>query len=421
MALGKLTARAVETLKTAGRHSDGGGLYLHVKSSGGKSWTFISVANGKRKEIGLGPLASVPLIEARRKAQEAREAIARGVNPLAVLRPQEAAAIPLFGKFADDWICELESGWRNPKHRDQWRVTLGTVPYNLVKVRIDRKAHAAYVKALTALRAMPVDQIQTADILAVLRPIWLATPETASRLRGRLEAVLDAAKAKNHRTGDNPASWRGNLKSLLPKRDANSRGHHAAMNFEKLPEFMARLRARDSVTARCLEFLILTAARSGEALGARWDEIDFGEKVWTIPEHRMKAKTEHDVPLSERAVAIVKALNETRVSEYVFPGRGKQPLSSMSMAMILRDLAPGVTVHGFRSAFRDWCGDKTNFPRDVAEMALAHQVGDKTERAYRRNNALEKRRLMMAQWQNWCDGRPAAKVIELSRRRKVSA
>jgi|694.fasta_scaffold125918_3 integrase len=419
MALGKLTARTVETIKKAGRHSDGGGLYLHVKATGAKSWTFISVANGKRKEIGLGPLASVPLIEARRKAQEAREAIARGDDPLVVLRPQEAAAIPLFGKFADDWICELESGWRNPKHRDQWRVTLGTVPYNLAKVRIDKKAHAAHVKALTALRAMPVDQIQTADILAVLRPIWLATPETASRLRGRLEAVLDGAKAKNHRTGDNPAAWRGNLKSLLPKRDANSRGHHAAMNFEKLPEFMARLRARDSVTARCLEFLILTAARSGEALGARWDEIDFGEKVWTIPEHRMKAKTEHDVPLSERAVAIVKALNETRVSEYVFPGRGKQPLSSMAMAMLLRDLEPDVTVHGFRSAFRDWCGDKTNFPRDVAEMALAHQVGDKTERAYRRKNAIEKRRLMMQQWQNWCDGKPAAKVIELSRRRKA--
>jgi len=417
MALGKLTARAVETLKTAGRHSDGVGLYLHVKSSGGKSWTFISVANGKRREIGLGPLASVPLVEARRKAQEAREAIARGDDPLAVLRPQEAAAIPTFGKFADDLISELETGWRNPKHRDQWRVTLGTVPYNLAKVRIDKKAHAAHVKALTALRAMLVNEIDTPQVLAVLKPIWLATPETASRLRGRIETVLDAAKAAKHRTGDNPAAWRGHLQSLLPKRQKLTRGHHAAIDFEKLPEFMALLRARDSVTARCLEFLILTAARSGEALGARWDEIDFDGAIWTVPAARMKAAREHRVPLSNRAVEIVTALQETRVSEFVFPGRGKQPLSSM--AMLLRDLAPGVTVHGMRSAFRDWCGEATNFPRDVAEQALAHAVGDETERAYRRGDALEKRRLMMQQWQNWCDGRPAAKVIELSRRRKA--
>ena len=420
MALGKLTARQVETLKKAGRHSDGGGLYLHVKSSGGKSWAFISVANGKRKEIGLGALSSVPLVEARRKAQEAREAVARGDDPLSVLRPQEAAAIPLFGKFADDLICELETGWRNPKHRNQWRVTLGTVPYNLAKVRIDKKAHMAHMKALAELRAMPVNEIETADILAVLKPIWMAAPETASRLRGRLEAVLDAGKAKNHRTGDNPASWRGNLKSLLPKPDPSLRGHHAAMNFEEIPEFMARLRARDCVTARCLEFLILAAARSNEAFGARWGEIDTDKAIWTIPASRMKAKTEHDVPLSERAVAIVNALNETRVSEYVFPGRRKQPLSQMAMAMLLRDLAPGVTVHGFRSSFRDWCGDKTNFPRDVAEMALAHTIGSKTEQAYRRNNALVKRRLMMAQWSDWCGGVHEGNVVPLVKR-KASA
>jgi integrase len=188
-----------------------------------------------------------------------------------------------------------------------------------------------------------------------------------------------------------------------------------------MPEFMALLRARDSVTARCLEFLILTASRSGEAIGTRWSEIDLDKAIWVIPGIRMKASKEHRVPLSDRALAIVKALNETRVSEYVFPGRGKQPLSSMAMAMLLRGLAPGVTVHGMRSAFRDWAGETTNFPRDVAEQALAHAVGDETERAYRRGDALEKRRLMMQQWQNWCDNRPAAKVIELSRRRKVSA
>ncbi len=421
MALGKLTARQVETLKKAGRHSDGGGLYLHVKSSGGKSWAFISVANGKRREIGLGPLASVPLAEARRKAQEAREAIARGADPLVVLRPQEAVTIPTFGQVADDLITSMETNWRNPKHRDQWRVTLGTVPYNLAKVRIDKKAHSAHVKALNALRAAPVDAIDTPQVLAVLKPLWLTAPETASRLRGRIEAVLDAAKAGKHRTGDNPAAWRGHLQSLLPKRAKLTRGHHAAMPFEALPEFMERLRGRDSVSARCLEFLILTASRSGEALGARWNEFDLDQAIWTIPANRMKAAKEHRVPLPDRALAIVKALYETNVSEFVFAGRGKQALSSMAMAMLLRDLAPGVTVHGMRSAFRDWCGEATNFPRDVAEQALAHAVGDETERAYRRGDALEKRRAMMAQWQNWCDGRPVAKVIQLSRRRKVSA
>jgi integrase len=193
------------------------------------------------------------------------------------------------------------------------------------------------------------------------------------------------------------------------------------MNFDTLPEFMERLRARDSVTARCLEFLILTASRSGEAIGTRWSEIDLDKAIWVIPGIRMKSSKEHRVPLSDRALAIVTALQETRVSEFVFPGRGKQPLSSMAMAMLLRDLAPGVTVHGMRSAFRDWCGEETHFPRDVAEQALAHTVGDETERAYRRGDALEKRRLMMQQWQNWCDGRPVAKVIQLSRRRKESA
>jgi len=414
MAIGKLTARAVETLKKAGRHSDGGGLYLHVKATGAKSWAFIAVIKGKRREIGLGPVASVPLIEARRKAQEAREAIARGDDPLGVLRPKEAVTVPTFGEVADELIASKETEWRNEKHKAQWRVTLGTVPYDLAKVRIDQKAHALHVKALTALRAMPVDTIDTAQVLAVLKPLWLTAPETASRLRGRIEAVLDGAKGKKYRTGDNPAAWRGSLKSWLPKRDKLSRGHHAAMKFKVIPEFMARLRARDSISARCLEFLILTASRSGEAIGTRWSEIDLDGAVWTIPANRMKAAKEHRVPLSDRALAIVKALHDTRVSEFVFPGRGTKGLSNMAMMMCLRDLAPGVTVHGFRSAFRDWCGEATNFPRDVAEQALAHAVGDETERAYRRGDALEKRRLMMAQWAIYCEPK-ANNVVTLAR------
>ena len=405
MPVGKLTIRVVETLKAQGRHSDGGGLYLHVKSTGTKSWAFITVAKGKRREIGLGSFASVPLIEARRKAQDLREAIARGEDPLAKLRVRETSCliVPTFGQIADELISSMETGWKNVKHIAQWKTTLGTVAYDTSKVRIDRKIHAVRVKALTELRAKPVNEIDTAEILAVLKPLWLAAPETASRLRGRLEKVLDAAKAEKHRTGDNPATWRGHLENLLPKRQKLTRGHHAAMAFDALPEFMSDLRMRSSISARCLEFLILTAARSGEAVGAKWQEIDLVSAVWTIPAFRMKAGKVHRVPLSNRAIAIINSLRESRVSDYVFSGRGNKPLSYMAMAMLLRDLAPGVTVHGFRSSFRDWCGECTNFPRDIAEHALAHRVGDETELAYRRGDALEKRRLMMEQWANYCE------------------
>ena len=403
MAIGKLNARAVETLKVVGRHSDGGGLYLHVKPTGAKSWAFISVAGGKRREFGLGPLSAVPLAEARRKAQEVREAIAQGKNPLETIRPQAAAKIPTFGDCADRLIEAMETGWRNEKHRAQWRVTLGSTPYDRSKIRIDAKAHATHVRALAALRAKPVNEIDTPDVLAVLKPIWLVAPETAIRLRGRIEKVLDAAKVEKHRTGENPAAWRGHLDNLLPKQPKLTRGHHAAMRFEDLPKFMATLRKRESISAYCLEFLILTAARSGEAIGATWNEIDLDAAVWTIPAERMKAGKAHRVPLSEKALAIVKSLHENRTSQFVFPGRGGKPMSNMALAMLLRGMVDNITVHGFRSAFRDWCGEVTHFPRDVAEAALAHRVGDSTEAAYRRGDALEKRRTMMAAWAAFCD------------------
>lgn len=403
MAIGKLTARAVETTKVVGRHSDGGGLYLHVKPTGAKSWAFISAAGGKRREFGLGPLSAVPLAEARRKAQEVREAMARGENPLEKIRPQAAAKIPTFGDCADQLIEAMELGWRNEKHRAQWRVTLGATPYDRSKIRIDAKAHATHVRALAALRAKPVNEIDTPDVMAVLKPLWLVAPETASRLRGRIEKVLDAAKVEKHRVGENPAAWRGHLDNLLPKQQKLTRGHHAAMRFEDMPKFMASLRKRDSISARCLEFLILTAARSGEAIGATWNEIDLDAAVWTIPAERMKAGKAHRVPLSEKALAIVSSLHQNRTSEFVFPGRGKKPMSNMALAMLLRDMVDNVTVHGFRSAFRDWCGEVTHFPRDVAEAALAHRVGDSTEAAYRRGDALEKRRTMMAAWAAHCE------------------
>ena len=234
-------------------------------------------------------------------------------------------------------------------------------------------------------------------------------------MRGRIERVLDAARAKGLRSAENPARWRGHLANLLPKRHKLTRGHHAAMPFAEVPKFLAALRTVDGVSARALEFTILTAARSGEVLGARWPEIDLEAKVWTVPAARMKAAREHRVPLSPRAVAIIAAMAETRVSDYVFPGaRRDRPLSVMAMAMLLRQHAPGVTVHGFRSAFRDWCGERTHFPRELAEAALAHVVGDATERAYRRGDALDKRRELMDAWANHCEPK-AGNVVPLQR------
>ena len=287
----------------------------------------------------------------------------------------------------------LAHGFRNEKHRAQWAMTLTT--------------YAA------PLRSMKLDDIATADVLAVLQPLWQTKAETASRLRGRIERVLDAAKAKGLRSGENPARWRGHLDALLPARHRLTRGHHAAMPYDDVPAFIGRLRASESVSALALEFAILTASRTGEVLGARWDEIDLDAKLWTVPAARMKAGREHRVPLTARALAILQTVEKVRTGEHVFPGqrRGK-PLSVMALAMVLRRLKlENVTVHGFRSAFRDWCGEATAFPRDVAEAALAHTVGDMTERAYRRGDALEKRRKLMAAWAAFIEPKAASNVV----------
>ena len=256
------------------------------------------------------------------------------------------------------------------------------------------------------LRAKLIDRIETADILAVLQPIWQTKPETASRLRGRIERVLNAAKAKGYRTGENPATWRGHLENLLPKPSRLSRGHHAAMRYQDVPAFVARLREREAMAGLALEFAILTATRSGEVLGARWSEIDLDAKVWTIPPERMKAAREHRVPLSERTVAILKQMETARTGDFVFPGqRVDKPLSVMAMEMVLRRMdIENATVHGFRSAFRDWAGNVTHFPRELAEHALAHVIGDKAEQAYRRSDALERRRALMEAWAGHCEG-----------------
>jgi integrase len=398
--LNRLTDRAINSTKiNPGRHADGGGLYLVVDRPGGKDaakrWVFLYRKDGRLREMGLGGLLNVPMAKARAEAEKWRLVLGDRANrgdPIAE-RKRSSGGVPAFGDFADKFLDAKEAGWRNDKHRAQWRMTL--------------------TEYAASLRRKPVSEIATEDILSVLKPIWTEKPETAARLRGRIERVLDAARAAGHRTGENPARWRGHLDHLLAKRQKLSRGHHAAMPYDEVPAFVVGLRERPATAARALEFCILTAARSGEALAARWDEIDFDAKVWTVPAGRMKAAREHRVPLSDRAIAILREMEAGRTGEYIFPGqRPRRPLSNMAFEMLLRRINSPYTAHGFRSSFRDWAGDKTTFPREVAEAALAHAIGNETEAAYRRSDALEKRRRLMDAWAAFCEAKPS-KVVEL--------
>lgn len=397
----RLSARKVQTLTAPGMHADGDGLYLRITTgkSSGKRWVLLyrRPSDGKRCEIGLGGTSAVPLAKARKKAGEARALISDGKDPLTVQRA--AGSMPTFGEMSDQHIKAMGPSWRNTKHRAQWETTL--------------KVHASL------LRDKPVNEITTADVMEVLRPIWHTIPETASRVRGRIENVLDAAKVRGFRDGQNPAAWRGHLEHILPRRQKLTRGHHAAMAIDDISTFMASLRTRPAIAARCLEFAILTAARSSEALGARWDEFDVVTRVWTIRPARMKATREHRVPLCARALAILAEMEPLRDGEHVFPGqRSRQPLSPMALEMVLRRMKiDGVTVHGFRSTFRDWCGNRTKFPRELAEHALAHVIGDKAEQAYRRGDALEFRRPMMEAWAAFCDANRGGKVLPLRAKR----
>lgn len=379
---GKLTTRRVQTAKP-GKYSDGANLYLIVASAGSRKWVLRFTWRGKAKEMGLGSASTVTLAEARDRAINARRKISQGLNPIDDRKRDKG--IPTFGDMADSVREALSVSFRNEKHKAQWKTTLETYADPLWK--------------------KPVDAINTDDILAVLKPIWTTKAETASRLRGRIEKVLDAAKAKGFRDGENPARWRGHLDHLLPRPSKLSRGHHAAMPYEKMAAFMAKLRERDATAALALEFCILTAARSGEVLGARWPEIDFERKIWTVPASRMKAGREHRVPLTVRATSILRRLEKLRSSELVFPGQSAgKPLSNMAMSMVLRRMEiDNATVHGFRSSFRDWAGNVSTFPRELAETALAHVIGDKAEQAYRRSDALEKRRRLMEAWAEYCE------------------
>ncbi|MGH6842728.1 MAG: tyrosine-type recombinase/integrase [Methylocella sp.] len=397
--INRLSARTVASLTKPGRHADGGGLYLRVAPSGAKRWVFMwqrgSGAEKAQREAGLGSVNAVPLAKAREIAAGFRAALADGLDPLEARRKARSAqeARKTFGAVAELFLAAKACGWRNAKHRAQWRMTL--------------EIYAA------PLWPMPAAEVATIDVLAVLQPIWHGKPETASRLRGRIEAVLDAARVAGHIPADrqNPARWKGHLEKILPPAKKLSRGHHPAMPYHEVPAFVRSLRGQNGMAARALEFLILTAARTGEVTGARWLEIDAGAKVWTVPAARMKAGREHRVPLSGQAIAILENLASHETGDFVFPGHTHaKPLSNMAFEMLLRRMKiEGVTTHGFRSSFRDWAGDKTAFPREIAEAALAHVAGDATEQAYRRGDALEKRRALMGAWGAFCAPRAAAR------------
>ena len=392
--INRLNARAVATITKYGRHADGGGLYLSISPNGGRRWVFLFRWHGKPTEIGFGSARDVTLARARELASQARAKLAEGINPKDVRRATGGAT---FGECADRLIEAMRPSWRNRKHAAQWEMTL--------------RNYAA------PLRRLPVDKISTDDVLSVLKPRWSDRPETASRLRGRIERVLDAAKAHGLRSGENPARWRGHLDQLLPKRQQLTRGHHAAMPYGELPSFIGELQARQATAARALEFAILTAARSGEVLGARWNEFDLNRAVWTVPAARMKAGREHRVPLSRRALKIAKAMHEAPGGNFVFPGqKAGRPLSVMALEKVLRRMkVDGVTVHGFRSAFRDWAVECTNFTNEVCEAALAHVIENKAEAAYRRGDLFDKRRKLMEAWAIFCAAPKAGKLAAFGR------
>lgn len=388
-----LTDLAVKSAKP-GRHADGGGLHLLVKDTGARSWVYRFMLKGQSRDVGLGPAGpgGVSLAKARLERDALRLKVKAGIDPIAERQREAAEAFAAaqaekvagitFKASAEAFIAAHEGGWRNDKHRYQWRATLASYVY-------------------PKMGDIPVRDINTAHVMAVLEPIWQAKPETARRVRGRIETILDAAKARGHRDGENPARWRGHVAMMLPKGKRLTRGHHRALHYIEVPAFVADLREREAVAARALEFAILTAARSGEVIGAKWAEVDLDAAIWTVPGDRMKAGKEHRVPLSPRAVEI---LEETKQlgGEYLFPGTQSEKLSPMAMTMLLRRMKANATPHGFRSSFRDWAAECTSFANEVAEMALAHVVGNKVEAAYRRGDLFEKRRRLMADWATYC-------------------
>jgi integrase len=390
--LNRLSAIKVSRAKAKGLYADGGGLYLRVAGGGSKGWVFRFVVNGRLRDMGLGPIHTLSLAEARAAATGCRKLRLQGIDPIERRRSERAAervagvSAMTFRQCADAFIASHEAGWDNPKHRQQWVNTL-----------------AQHVHPV--IGGLPVHAIDTPLVLKVIEPLWTTIPETASRIRGRIESVLDWARVRSYRAGENPARWRGHLDHLLPARSKVRRvEHHAALPYDAVGGFVAKLREESSIAARALEFVILTAARLGEVRGAIWDEIDLRNRLWTVPPSRMKAKKEHRVPLNDAAIAVLKRMHNVRHSDLVFPGTraGKQIAPTTALLLVKRLADADVNVHGFRSSFRDWAGERTSFPREVAEVALAHAVGDKVEAAYRRSDLFDKRRKLMDAWAAFC-------------------
>jgi integrase len=407
-AVHRLTAVGINRLKAPGFYSDGGNLNFRIADGGSRSWVFRFAKNGRTRDAGLGPYPEVSLADARIKAFEWRKLLVAGIDPLDQRNAARASDLVAASKSLtfDDcltgYAAAHESGWRSVKHAKQWRASL-----------------TAY--ASPVFGRLPVSAIDTGMLMRVLEPIWAAKPTTASRVRGRIENVLDWAKVRGYRRDENPARWKGHLDHLLPsKSKVQAIEHHAAMPYAEIGGFMAQLRERPNVSARALEFLILTAGRRGEVIGARWSEIDLPGKVWTIPASRMKASREHRVPLTSAAVAVLKQMEAIRQSDFVFPGMGGGRIGINAMhellgAMGWRDAAK---AHGFRSTFRDWAAERTSFPRELAELSLAHSVGNEVEQAYRRTDMFEKRRKLMDAWAAYC-GKPQSggKVVPIAVRR----
>ena len=411
-----LTPLQVKNAKP-GRHADGSGLHLLVKASGARSWVFRYMINGKSRDMGLSrcPEAiaimektgrdELTLAQARDIAAICRLKVKAGIDPLvereqaqadaiAEARQRQAASVT-FRQAAVTYLDAREDGWRNAKHRQQWHNTLATYVY-------------------PHIGELPVGDVETQHVLHILEPIWRSKAETASRVRGRIEAILDAAKVRGHRSGENPARWRGHLDKILPARQRLSRGHHAALPYQQVPDLIASLRGRSATAALALEFLILTAARTGEVVGADWNEISFEDATWTVPAKRMKAGREHRFPLPDRAIDILRQTQKLSCDN-LFPGQRGGTMSGMAMSMLLRRMGTNVTVHGFRSSFRDWASETTGYSHEVCEMALAHTITNKAEAAYRRGDLFEKRRQLMNDWAEFCNSVAIRRADETSR------
>ena len=366
------------------------GLALQITPTGARCWVLRVAVGGKRRHMGLGGYPDVTLAGAKEAARAARAQISEGIDPVAERQAKRSAlaaavaATMTFSEAAEKYIAAHEAGWKNAKHADQWNNTLTTYAYPVIG-------------------KISVGDIETAHIMRVLEPIWTTKTETASRLRGRIESVLDWATVRGFRKGDNPARWRGHIEHLLAARaDVQKTVHHAAMDYREVGAFLVDLRQQEGLGARALEFAILNAARSGEVRGATWSEIDLDAAVWTIPAGRMKAEKEHRVPLSAESLALLGALPRMVGTDLVFPNAKNAVLSDMTLTAVLRRMGVPVTAHGFRSSFRDWAGETTAYPREVIEHALAHQLRDKAEAAYARGSLFDKRRRLMADWAKFC-------------------